>query len=739
MYDYSKIDKRVNTLIKKVSTYMPSFDKSYVEDEINKAYLYARDAHEGQIRLSWAPYIIHPIEASHILLSLKPDIYTIQACLLHDVIEDTPKTEEDIKEAFWWEVAFLCAWMEKLSKIKYRWEDRNIWSLRKMFIAMAEDLRVVFIKLSDRLHNMRTLKFHPKPEKRKRIAEETLNIYAPIADRLWLYALKNDLEEECFKILDPKDYKKLKKELKELSKSSEYFIKNAEKEIEKLLASVDIRDYEIDYRIKSIYSIYKKMHKKWLDSSKWLHDIFWIRIILKDESECYRVLGLIHNKWKPLPKKFKDYIALPKPNWYKSLHTTVIWLLKDHLKQPAEIQIKTYEMKEYSDIWVAAHFEYKEKWSKIAKDIDWVKELKDLTEWLEWADFMSSLKVDVFKNRIFVFTPKWDSINLPAWSTSIDFAYYVHTDLWNHITLSKVNGRVYPLDKDLHNWDVVEIVVDKNKKPNPFWLSFVKTAKAKSCIKACLKKEDVEEYIERWKDIMNKYLVKSGLSEFDSRLSTLKYIDDKTYNYNDRLAILEQVWNFSITPANLIKRIIKSIPDYSEENKEEKVEKKEEGTIKKEIKKTTKKKLVIGWEENIPYVLCYCCRRIIPDRIVAHINSKWKITVHRRNCHILEWVNKDRLLSAYEKWSENDFMIVKINLLLNNKPWVLKELSDIVYSMWINIDQIYTKKEGFSRTRIFLDLEINDYDYLIVNRLIDRINLALDEKLIECKVDKIES
>ena len=738
MYDYSKIDKRINNIIKKVWWYMPSFDSTYVHDEIYKAYLYAREAHEGVFRLSWAPYISHPVEATSILLDLKPDIFTIQACLLHDVIEDTPRTYDDIKETFWEEVAFLCAWMEKISKIKYKWEERNVWSLRKMFIAMAEDLRVVFIKLADRLHNMRTLKFHPKKDKRDRIALETLNIYAPIADRLWLYSLKNNLEEECFKILQLKEYRKIKKELKELSTTSFYFIKNAENEIEKLLKSVDIKNYIIDYRIKSIFSIYKKMKKKWLDSSKWLHDLFGIRIIVNDVSECYKILGLIHNKWKPLPKKFKDYIALPKPNWYKSLHTTIIWLLKDHLKQPAEIQIKTHEMREYSDIWVAAHFEYKEKWSTIAKDIDWVKELKELTEWLENSDFMSSLKVDVFRDRIFAFTPKWDSINLPAWSTPIDFAYYVHTDLWNHIVLAKVNWRVYPMDKDLHNWDVVEIVVDKNKKPNPFWLSFVKTTKAKNCIKSCLKKEDVDEYIERWKEIVNKYLLKAWLKEFNPRLSLLKHLDWKKYNYNERLSILEQVWNFSITPSNLIKRILKSpwVEDFILEKT-----KKPSNIIKNkedEKSKWWKKELIIGWEENISYFKCHCCRRKLPKKIVAHINSKWVINIHRRDCHILDKVNTDRLLSAYIKWEENHNMIVKVNLLLENKIWVLKEISDIIYSMWINIDQINTKKESISKSRVCLDLEILDYDYLIINRLIERLKFSLDKTLLQYKIDKIE-
>jgi len=316
--NYLKVDRKVKAIIKNVCKYMWGIEECYVKDEINKAYLYARDAHEWQIRLSWDPYISHPIEATEILLTLKPDIYTIQACILHDVIEDTPKTYEDIKMTFWKDVAFLCSWMEKLSKIKYRWEDRNIWSLRKMFVAMAEDLRVVFIKLSDRVHNMKTLHHHPKREKQERIALETLNIYSPIADRLWLFHMKNMLEEECFKILELENYKKIKNELKELESSTKSFILNAEKEIEELL-EWNIKNYIIDYRVKSIYSIYKKLQKKWLESATSLYDLFGITIVVDSIPDCYHILWQIHNKWKPLPKRFKDYIALPKPNWYQSL------------------------------------------------------------------------------------------------------------------------------------------------------------------------------------------------------------------------------------------------------------------------------------------------------------------------------------------------------------------------------------------------------------------------------------
>jgi len=414
MYDYSEIDKKVDIIVEKVSLYMKNINKDFIRDEIYKAYIYARDAHEGVFRKSWEPYIIHPVEATLILTSLKSDIKSIQACFLHDVIEDTPKTSEDIENEFWKEVAFLCEWMEKLSKVKYRWEERNVWSLRKMFVAMAEDLRVVFIKLSDRLHNMQTLHHHPDPKKRERIALETINIYSPIADRLWLYHIKNALDEEYLRIMNSWDYKRIKKELRDLQKNSIEFANNVKSEIIKLL-EWKVFNFDVDYRVKSVFSIFNKLNKKWLIHVSDLYDLYWIRIIVVNEWDCYKTLWLIHNKWTPLPKRFKDYIALPKPNWYKSLHTTVMWLLKQSRKQPTEIQIKTYEMKEFSDLWVAAHFEYKEKWNSKTSDIDWVWELKDITQNIWDNDFVWSLKIDVFKDRIFVFTPKGDFINLPAW------------------------------------------------------------------------------------------------------------------------------------------------------------------------------------------------------------------------------------------------------------------------------------------------------------------------------------
>ena len=733
--NYSKIDKKVEKIIKDTSKYLKIFDKDFIEEEIKKAYIFAKNAHHWQMRLSWDPYITHPVEATEILLSLHPDIYTIQACLLHDVVEDTEVELVEVEEVFWKDVAFLCAGMEKLSWVRYKWIERDVGSLRKMFIAMAEDLRVVFIKLSDRIHNIKTLKFHPKREKQEKIANETLNIYAPIADRLGLFWFKNLLEEECFKILHKKEYSILKRELNELKQGSKVFLKEAESEIKSLLDWENIKNYKIDYRVKSIYSIYKKMKKKWLENASSLYDLFWIRVIVDNIEECYRTLWVLHNKWAPLPNRFKDYIALPKPNWYKSLHTTVIWLLKKNQKQPAEIQIKTFDMMEYAEIWVAAHFEYKEKWSKISKDINWVKDLKEITKNLGNNDFVSSLKIDVFSHRIFVFTPKWESINLPAGSTPIDFAYDLHSDLGNHISIAKVNWKIYPLDRELHNWDRVEIIIDKNRTPNPFWLSFVKTNKAKNRIRNFLKKEDKEEHRERWKNIMNRLLEKSWLWTFDKDLSILKIIDGASYKMEDRLWLLEQIWNFSITPSSLMRKILKTQNAISVQDKKIIIDpkwKKITEIVEKE------KRIIVWWDKNLKYKIAFCCKKKKLNKIVAHINSSSVISVHDIDCKILENVNKDRLLPAYIEWEREDLILAKIRLEFIDKIWILNSITQILLNMNINISEITQKTSVKWNKEIILLVEIKDYDYLIIDRLVDRISLKLGNNLLEKSVLEIK-
>lgn len=731
--DYTSIDKKVDKLIKNVCIYLSDLSPDYIANEIKKAYLFAREAHHGVMRLSWDPYINHPVEATQILLDLKPDLYTIQACILHDVIEDTPKTYEDILGTFWEDVARICAGMEKLSKVRYFWEERTVWSLRKMFVAMSEDIRVIFVKLSDRLHNMKTLKYHPKKEKRERIALETLNIYAPIADRLWLHKFKNMLDEECFKILFPNDYRQIKRELIESNETMSSFQTNAKVEIENILKDSWI-NYKVDFRVKSIYSIYKKLKRKNLSKVSDLYDLYGIKILVNDVSDCYKALWLVHSFWTPLPKRFKDYIALPKPNWYQSLHTTVVWLLRKHRQQPTEIQIKTFDMELRSSIWVAAHFEYKEKGSRMAQDIDWVKQLKDLTENLWNNEFMDSLKIDLFKDRIFVLTPRWDNINLPAWSTPIDFAYEIHTDLWNHITLAKINWQPSPLDKELKNGDVVEIITDKNKKPNPFYISFVKTTKAKNCIRSFLRNEDRELHVERGREILNNLLEKAWIEKLDKDLTVLKTIDDRNYSVDERIDILEQIWNFSTNPTAIVKKIFKT----------KKIQYKPKiptKTLNQNLvileEKKSQKDIIIGGEKHMPYKVWICCEDKLWDKIVAYINSKGVITIHNRECKTLNRLSKDRFLSAYYEWDELNNIIFDINFVFENKIGVLKSLSDILFDMNINTLEILSKREGLDKTSLFLKLEILDHDYLIIDRFLDRVKFKIWSSLLDFEIKKI--
>ena len=729
----SDVDAQVESIISRAQAYMTELSDVQIREYILLAYDFAREAHKKERRLSWEPYISHPVAATEILLSLNPDIATIQACFLHDVIEDTPYTYEDLEEAFGTDVAGLCAGMSKLEKVKYRGEDRAIGSLRKMFIAMADDLRVIFIKLSDRLHNMQTLHHHPKPEKRERISLETLNIYAPIAGRLGLYSLKGALEEECFKILHSDECRELTQSLTELEESRIDFKNSAILEIQNLLSGIDMA-HKVGFRVKSPYSIYKKMKRKGFEHPRDLYDIYGIRIVVPNIADCYRVLWEIHSKWHTLPYRFKDYIALPKPNGYQSLHTTVVGFLKKFTVQPTEIQIRTEDMDKRADIGIAAHFEYKEKGSQVATDVDWVKDLKDVMENIGNNDLMNSLRIDTFKNRIFVFTPKWDLINLPTWSTPVDFAYHVHTDLGHHIAIARVNNTVYPLDKELQNGDIIDVVIDKNRNPSPFWLGFVKTIKAKNNIKVYLRRWDKETHRDRGKEIINRYLEKSWLQVLDKDMTVMRVLDGRELNTEDRLQLLEQVGNFSITPASVLKRILKEL-NIKYEAKNKNVEQ------KTDIKSTAtlgQKEIVIGGEKGIAFKNCkVCCKSEIPDQIVAHINSRWQFTIHKRDCPVLKWANKDRLMNAYIKWIES-LSLFRLSLVLENKIGMMKIISETLFNMEINIDELHSKKMSPEQTMLTIGLEIHDYDYLIVDRFVERIKSILWKSLISYKIQEIE-
>jgi len=472
----------IDELIKIVKEKNPKADL----DAIRKAYDFANEAHKGQERLTGEPYIIHSLETAKTLAEMKLATPIIQAGLLHDVPEDTERTLQDVEDNFGIDVAQMVAGITKLGKIKYRGMDRYIENLRKMFVAMASDVRVIFIKFADRIHNLRTLEIHP-PKKRYRIALESLEIYAPIANRLGMGEMKGALEDLSFKYVYPKEYQwtiglmQSRRELKE--KYLQNAIDKARHEIEQ--SGIEILD--MHGRAKHIYSLYKKLLRYDRDISR-IHDLVAIRVILKDIADCYAVLGILHSKWPPVKGRIKDYIAQPKPNGYKSLHTTIIFEEGERV----EFQLRTEEMHNAAEFGIAAHWHYDEAIKSAENDeksMHWVQDLARIQQQLQtksqYLKNLEDLKIDVFQTRIFVITPKGDVIDLPEDSTPVDFAYAIHTEVGDKCIATRVNDEMVNLNTKLKSGDIVEIVVDKKRKgPNPDWLKFVKTSSAKNKIKA---------------------------------------------------------------------------------------------------------------------------------------------------------------------------------------------------------------------------------------------------------------
>lgn len=512
----------IDDLIQKIKSYAPNADL----DLVRLAFDYAKKAHSGQKRLSGEPYINHPLATAMNLAEMKLSEDIIIAGLLHDIPEEThPDNPEialrEIKHNFGDDVAFMVRGITKLGKIKYRGMERYLENLRKMFVAMAEDVRVIFIKFADRLHNLETLDAQP-PAKQKRIALETMEIYAPIANRLGMGEIKGRLEDLSFKYLYPKEYEKLKQEVMPRFKAKEDYLKKIRVKLLKTIASFSlgasdekselqrIKIYSIHGRTKRLWSIYKKLQQKGYEDLSKIYDIVALRVVVESVAECYAVLGIIHHLWKPLKGRIKDYIAQPKPNGYQSLHTTVF--CDDG--EIVEFQIRTKKMHEEAEYGIASHWYYDEKGAlPITKKLKWVKELtKWKKEFEENQKYLESLKLDVFQNRIFVFTPKGDVIDLPEDATPVDFAYTVHSDLGNKCIGVKINEQLAKLDTKLKSGDVVEILIDKNRKiPSSDWLKFVKTRHAKQKIKAALRGQPVIAKKAKPQQIELKIIVKDRL------------------------------------------------------------------------------------------------------------------------------------------------------------------------------------------------------------------------------------
>jgi GTP diphosphokinase / guanosine-3',5'-bis(diphosphate) 3'-diphosphatase len=477
-----KQKQTIEGLLEKVKSYAPTADL----DLIRLTYEFARDAHEGQFRKSGEPYIVHPLGAAHIIADMNIDPVIVQATLLHDVPEDTEVTLDELEQNFGEEIRNLVEGITKLGKLKYRGVERYIENLRKMFVAMAEDVRVMIIKFADRIHNLSTLDALP-PQKRYRIALESLEIYAPIANRLGMAEMKGQLEDLSFKFVYPKEYERVKKMREEKLTGKKVLLKNIENTSKKELAAAGIEVLELYGRHKRLYSFYQKLLRKENQVAK-IYDLVAFRVVVPAVADCYAALGMLHNIWKPLKGRIKDYISQPKPNGYKSLHTTVF--ADDG--EVIEFQIRTPQMHEEAEYGIAAHWHYDEHGArKPRREVAWARELADIQkDILNKLSDLEEIKVDFLQTRIFVFTPRGDVIDLPEEATPIDFAYHIHTDVGNKCNGAIVNDKMVSLDTELKNGDVIEIILDKNRKePNIDWLDFVKTHTAKTHIKGAQRKK----------------------------------------------------------------------------------------------------------------------------------------------------------------------------------------------------------------------------------------------------------
>ena len=667
-------------------------------EQIEKAYLFAKRLHEGQYRISEEPYIIHPVEVAKILVGLKVDSHTLQAAFLHDILEDTDTQPEEIEKLFGKDVLTLVQGVTKLGKLQFKSkEERQAENFRRLFIAMASDIRIVFLKLADRLHNMRTLNFMIT-SKQQKIARETLDIFAPLANRLGIYKIKAELEDLSLRYLEPDKYFEIARLVSQTKASREETVKIL---IDKITADVKKAgiNAQITGRAKHYYSIYSKM-KRLNIAFHDLYDITAVRVIVDTEKECYEVLGLIHSQFKPIPGRFKDYIAMPKGNMYQSLHTSVI----GHCSKPLEVQIRTWEMHEVAEYGIAAHWRYKEKGSQKANNptdmqFSWMRKLVEYDKDMASAeDYVNSVKLDLFSDQVFAFTPNGDVFDLPVNATPVDFAYRIHSEVGNKTVGALINGRIAQLDTKLHNGDIVEILTSKTPAPRLDWLNFVVTKQASSKIKQWFKKNNREEHIEVGKTNLEHELTKAVFDdymksgEFDKVAKQMNYL-----SADDLFAAL----GYGETTLNkIINKLKKPEPQKPPETSFH-------GTYRKKSEKD-----IIGLE-GLLYSIAKCCSPIPGEPIVGVVTRAKGVTVHRMDCQMLEHIEPERLMDI--SWSGdnvNKTYNTTIRVETAEKQGLLKDIIAAVSDNGTNINYANVKSKSGKIGIIELGIELDNIDTL---------------------------
>lgn len=696
---------------------------NYDVELIKKAYLTAEKMHQGQLRKSGEPYLIHPVCVAKILAEIGMDEDTIIAGLLHDVVEDTPYTIEDLKKDFGEDIALLVDGVTKLGSIVFESkEERQAENLRKMFLAMSKDIRVIIIKLADRLHNLRTINYMSE----KKIIDkcnETLEIYAPLASRLGIYAIKFELEDIALKFLDKEAYYKLVEAVKEKKDERQALIDSVIDSVKKSLDELNIK-YDITGRSKHFYSIYKKMkyqHKQ-IDE---IFDLTAVRIIVDTIKDCYAVLGVVHSRFKPLPGRFKDYIAMPKTNMYQSLHTTV---LGDNGK-PFEIQIRTYDMHKVAELGIAAHWKYKEGISSNTVNIEEMK-LAWLRQTLEWQkemndpkEFMETLRVDLFASQVYVFTPRGDIMELPAGSTPLDFAFKIHSDVGYKCIGAKVNGKMVPIDHVLENGNLVEIVTSANSKgPSPDWLKIVKSSHARNKIRSFLKKENKTGNAEKGKEMLEKYIKRKGY-DVSSVIKT-PYLTKIAKQQG--LATIEEMYAQISFGGNFLGKIAINLIEHYHEEKQEELKHLEsnlkaldliDSKVKKKKKDTEKSTagVKVKGSDNLLIRFSRCCNPVPGDEIVGFITKGRGISVHRKDCVNMLSIpenEKSRLIEVEWDTKEAGSYNVDICILSEDRKGLFSDISRACEDLDIHIAGVNAKSGKDQIINITMSLTISDTKHM---------------------------
>ena len=691
---------RINDIVDKVTDYAADADLDIIE----RAYIYSARVHEGQVRLSGEPYLSHPLEVAGILADMKLDPESVAAGILHDVIEDTPATPKEIKTLFGPEVMHIVSGVSKLGSLSFgSSRARQAESIRKMFLAMADDIRVILIKLADRLHNMRTLQFH-NSDKRREIARETLDIYAPIAARLGIYWMKNELEESSFKYVLPDEYARIVNAVSKSKIEREKYVKTVKGYIKKVMGEAKLT-CEVLGRSKNFYSIYNKMISQDLPFEE-IYDITAFRIILATVPQCYEALGHIHSLWKPIDHKFKDYIGRPKTNMYQSLHTTVIGPVGERI----EIQIRTWEMDKVATAGIAAHWGYKEGKhldENVSRKFAWIQNLVENQEnFMDPGEFMENVRIDLFPDEVYVFSPRGEVKTLPRGATPVDFAYMIHTEVGNQCTGAKVNGRMVPLPYGLKTGDIVEIVTSKNHHPSKDWLNFAKTVKARSKIRHWIKIQETERSLTLGREMCEKAFRKEKLN-FNTLVKSekmMKVVEQFGFRAVDDL--IANVGYGKITPLQVLR---KYAPKVDEAGVDESIFNKLMERVRKKKPKTG---VLVKGVDDILIKFGKCCQPVPGDSIIGYITRGYGVTIHRTNCVNALRMNPERQIEVEWNQEVTETYPVKIRIISQDRVGLLADVVGNISKFGANILNAKTETRENKMVESFFTIGVEDTAHL---------------------------